>query len=142
MSLADELKVAKAKMEASKKSPATKPKKATRSAVVWKREDEIIALYLLMSNSSNFMVENYSSKRDISKRNMSAKMTKFKSLIAKKPDATVTEQMQSVYAEYANYEIRDFQKVVISILKNNANHAVAGNEVPEQAVLRREGSEG
>ena len=116
MSLAEELKAAKARMEAQKKADASKPKRKTtrRAATDWQVEDEIVALYLYLSDSSKFIKENYSKKRKISVRAMSTRMGVFESIHRKKAK-NVSEQTQAVYDKYATLPIKDLLGVVISI---------------------------
>ena len=118
MSLSDELKAAKARMDAQKKAEASKPKRKTgsrRTATEWQIEDEIVALYLYLSDSSKFIKENYSKKRKISVRAMSTRMGIFESIDRGKAKDNVSPQTIAVYNKYSDLPIKELLDVVISI---------------------------
>ncbi len=132
MSFADQLRAEKAKLEAQKRQENTKKKRSPKKSsgtgsrsrtVEWKFEDEVIALYLYLSDASKFFKENYSMKRKISVRAMSMKMSVFESLHRGKSQTNVNDQTLAVYDKYRDYEIKALQKVVISILRGEHDPA-------------------
>lgn len=135
MSFADELKKAQARMKAAKLQESAAPrrrKKATggggtgrRRAVEWTRENEIIAFYLYRSDASKFFKENYSSKRKISRSAMENRMALFQAIHRGRPAPDATSQTMSVFEEFKDTPVPDFQKTVISILRGEYHKAPA-----------------
>lgn len=116
MSLSNELKAAKARMEAQKKEEGKRQKKKTkRQATVWSFEDEVVALYLYRADATKFLKENYSKKRKVSVRAMSMKISTFESIDRGKTKGEVSPQTQQVFDTYSTIPVEDLLKVVISI---------------------------
>ncbi len=117
MSLSNELKAAKARMEAQKKEEEKRVKKKSKrqGSTVWKFEDEVVALYLYLANASKFLRENYSKKRKISVRAMSLKISTFEAIDRGKSKDVINPQTQQVYDTYSGMPVEDLLKVVISI---------------------------
>lgn len=133
MSFADELRQAEAKLkaqleqESSKKKTGSKRKATTRtaktSASSWKIEDDIIALYLQMTEASKFFKENYSKKRKVPQRAMVRKMEVFRDMFKGRKNTDITDQMKTVFDEFAGYDAPDLQKIVIAILRGEYTYA-------------------
>lgn len=122
MSFADELRQAEARMKAQKEQEGKqrpKRKRATRTTASseWLREDDIIALYLSLTNASKFFKENYSKKRKVSERAMVKRMDIFTLIHKGKNPTDACDQMKGVYQEYSDLDLKDYQKIVISILR-------------------------
>lgn len=122
MSLADELKRAQSRMDLAKKEQNKKPvarKAKTRTTSnTWTVEDEIVALYLMLSSANKFLIENYALKRNLAKSAMATRVTKFKTLTSSKPDKNLSPQSVAVFDEYSPHDLDDLQQIVISILKH------------------------
>ena len=147
MSFADELREAEAKLksqieqESVKKKSGTK-KKSTRkktSAASWKIEDDIIALYLQMTEASKFFKENYSKKRKVPQRALVRKMEVFKDVIKGRKNADCTDQMRQVFDEFGGYNPPDLQKIVIKILRGE--YLYGGGEPASDGETVRKSSE-
>ena len=134
MSLADELKRAQSRMDLAKKEQNKKPvarkSKARAATSNWTVEDEIIALYLMLSSANKFLIENYALKRNLSKSAMATRMTKFKTLTSTRPDKGLSPQTLAVFDEYSDYDLDDLQKIVISILKHEYQAKALNIEAP------------
>lgn len=133
LSFADELRKAEKRMKAQIEQEAQKTQKkrrvakkspsgsSGRSAVAvggdWERADDIIAMYLYVTDGSKFFRENYSKKRKVAVSAMERRMAAFGDLIKGKAAEAITEQMRNVYQEFRAYSHPDLQQVVIKILR-------------------------
>lgn len=149
MSFADDLRAAQARMLKQKKEEAERQKGRRKVASGstsgsaaggggsvkndWTLEDEMIALYLQMSESSKFLIENYSKKRKLSPRAMKMRMTAYGTLM-KSPDADVSEQMRQVFQQFGRMDAGELQKLVIQILRGEYTY----RESFEQKAIRRD----
>lgn len=149
MSFADDLRAAQARMLKQKKEEAERQKgrrkvasgtssgsapsggSATKND--WTPEDEMIALYLQMSDSSKFLIENYAKKRKLSPRAMKMRMTAYGSLL-KAPDADAPEQMRQIFQQFGRMDAGELQKLVIQILRGEYTY----RESFEQKAIRRD----
>lgn len=136
MSFADELRQAEKRLKNLAKEETTRAKGSRRKtgggsgggtgparSTEWKVEDEIIALYLQMSESSKFLKENYSTKRKISSRSMALRMGVFASLMKGVEPDGLTEQTKLVFKKFSRMPVKELQKLVISILRGDNDPA-------------------
>lgn len=148
MSLADEIRAAAKRMQQqktvdAKKKTSTKSSRSPRSrSTEWKKEDEIIALYLYRCEASKFLKENYSKKRKISVRAMAMRMAVFEGLHKDKRRVdmkAVNPQTQQVFDEFGHIDVVELKDIVISILRGEYNvdpkaAAPAQTEASEESV--------
>lgn len=118
MSLADELKESKEKLDKKKtEGPVKKKKKRRSSRRQWSKDNELIALYLYRKDASNFLKANYAEKRDVSSRAMALRISMFEALNNGIANALATEQSKEIYREFGSIQIEDLETKVISILR-------------------------
>ena len=86
----------------------------------------------MLSGANKFLIENYALKRNISKSAMSTRMTKFKTLNSKRPDTGISAQTLAVFEQYSGMEIKELQKIVISILKHEYQAKALNIQATEQ----------
>ncbi|SMF58572.1 hypothetical protein [Pseudobacteriovorax antillogorgiicola] len=119
MSLSDEFKAAKRRMlamqEAEKKKAKAPAKRGSRQATEWSKESEIVAYYLYKADSSKFLKENYSKKRNVSVRAMSMKINMFQELERGGKPKSVSPHAQTIISEYGHFPVDQLLKVVVSI---------------------------
>ena len=133
MSFADELREAERRMKALKDQESTKKKTGKGGArkgraQVWTRDDEVIAFFLMRSQSTKFIKENYAKKRKISARAMSMRMALFESMVKGNATKEISPQTQGVFDEFATMEIQQMKDTVIDILR--AGHPKVVEEEP------------
>lgn len=148
MSFADDLRAAQARMLKQKKEEAERQKGRRRVSTGtssptagggsatkndWTPEDEMVALYLQMSDSSKFLVENYAKKRKLSPRAMKMRMTAYAALL-KNPSADAPEQMGQIFQQFGRMDASELQKLVIQILRGEYTY----RESFEQKAIRRD----
>lgn len=144
MSLNDELKAAKSRMNALQEAEKTKKKAPRkRSASEWSRESEIVAYYLYKADSSKFLKENYAKKRKVSVRSMSMKINMFGELERGGKPKSESVHARSIIDEYGQLPVDKLLKVAISIHRGefNGGAGTAAQETAEaapEAVVRRE----
>lgn len=133
MSLNDEFKAAKRRMlamqEAEKNKTKAPARRKTRPASEWPRESEIVAYYLYRADSSKFLKENYSKKRNVSVRSMSMKINMFDELERGGQPKSESTHARSIMDEYGDLPIDQLLKVVISIHRGEFN----GSATPSPA---------
>lgn len=135
MSFADELREAEKRLKSLAKEEGARAKGSRRRGsgggggsgksgpTEWKVEDEIIALYLLMSESSKFLKENYSTKRKISPRSMSLRMGVFAGMLKGQEPDGISQQTQLVFKKFSRVPVKELQKLVIAILRGDHDPA-------------------
>ncbi len=118
MSLSDDLQQATQQLKEQKEesSKKTKKKRSTR-AKEWSKDDEMIALFLFMSDASKLIKENYSAKRSISSRAMTLKITTFQSLAKNTPGATASEQTKALFQEWHSKGLDAVKDTTLKILR-------------------------
>ncbi len=148
MSFADDLRAAQARMLKAKKEEAERSKGRRKVASGgtggstgggsaakndWTPEDEMIALYLQMSDSSKFLIENYAKKRKLSPRAMKMRMTAYGNLL-KNQDGDASEQMRQIFQQFGTMNASELQKLVIQILRGEYTY----REELDQKTIRRD----
>lgn len=144
MSLNDELKAAKSRMDAIQEADKKKkkaPKK--RAASEWSLESEIVAYYLYKADSSKFLKENYAKKRKVSVRSMSMKINMFGELERGGKPKSESVHARHIIDTYGHLTIDQILKVAISIHRGEFNQqapaeAEAAPAATEETVVRKE----
>lgn len=154
MSFADDLRQAQAKLLKKQREEAerakTQRRRVTSSSTSsgaksssmtvrseWPKENDIIAFYLQKSESSKFLIENYSTKRNVSPRTMKTRMEKF-ALLMKNASQDMETQIKEVYNQYQDVRVGDLQKMVIDILRGEGHHIAAESATPVKTLRRDE----